>query len=592
MRWPRSALALALLIASPAHAVFVPGEGGGETECWIGLSVDGVKPLHVRPARRNTRVVQQSCAGACDFSAYVCLNRPGCAPTKLTDVHILGTLLLDRPKAVTPEEACGKPRPLTVPLRPNGNAASRKIVLLARASAPVRGRDVDVVTLVCRPAGKGDRCARCGDGEIGPGEECDDGNRFDGDGCDRNCTLTGCGNGVRTMGEGCDDGNTTNGDGCDDNCTPTGCGNDIVTAGEECDPPGPISATEVCNRSCEREPIGPCTCPSPPARLVMATRAPGSECGAAVTDAGQPFLSLSCGGLYLGGGDATVQQPIPVPEGTEAAFGVTCSGNRFTLGQTTAETAGTPNRCTATGCRFGPPLPAPNTLSASLSVCIINTISRAVGGEAECDTGRVQASIPLLSQIFLTGEDQAPGDPGLQACPVCVEGHCRGGANQGGVCTPYGPTIATSFDCPPAGEPLDELPLELSFSTDPVTWTAVPSGTQARVFCGYCRDADLTLAFADPPVPCVIGSRATASCGVPFESCEQRQQGAFGPNGGSVATISLAGATGGPLAVGTPVDATLASVFCVPPVAGDVVNNNVSLPGPAALTLPVRITPE
>jgi hypothetical protein len=52
-------------------------------------------------------------------------------------------------------------------------------------------------------------------------------------------------------------------------------------------------------------------------------------------------------------------------------------------------------------CRFGPPLPAPNTLSASLSVCIVNTLSRAVGGEAECDTGRVEARIPLVSQIFL-----------------------------------------------------------------------------------------------------------------------------------------------------------------------------------------------
>jgi hypothetical protein len=175
---------------------------------------------------------------------------------------------------------------------------------------------------------------------------------------------------------------------------------------------------------------------------------------------------------------------------------------------------------------------------------------------------------------------------------VCVEGRCRGGANQGGACAPYGPGIATSYDCPPSGEPLDELALELRFSTDPIAWTAVPSGTQERVFCGYCRDADLTLAFADPPIPCVVGARATSTCVPPFESCEQRQQGAFGPNGAGVSTIALRGAAGGPLVVGTAVDATLASVFCVPPVAGDVVNNNVSLPGPAALTLPVRITPE
>jgi len=103
---------------------------------------------------------------------------------------------------------------------------------------------------------------------------------------------------------------------------------------------------------------------------------------------------------------------------------------------------------------------------------------------------------------------------------------------------------------------------------------------------------NVTLAFADPPIPCLIGARATASCPPRFESCEQRQQGAFGPNGGGVTTISLQGAAGGPLVVGAPVDATLASVFCIPLVAGDVVNNNVSLPGPAALTLPVHITAE
>jgi cysteine-rich repeat protein len=593
MRWtPCAALALVLLGARPAPAVFVPGEGGGATECWIGLSADGKKPLELKRARRGTRIVQEACAGACDFSAHVCLNNPGCQAAALTDVHILGPLLLDRPKAATPEAACGKPQTLTIPLAPGGRAARRKLVLLARAEPPARGRDVDVVTLVCRPAPKGDTCARCGDGDVGAGEVCDDGNGIDGDGCDRNCTPTACGNGVRTLGEACDDGNRTDGDGCDANCTPTACGNGVVTDGEECDPPGPISPAEVCTGSCERKPRGPCTCPSPPARLVVATRSVAASCGDAIAEDGQPFSALACGGLYLGGGDATVQQPIPVPEGTEAAFGVTCSGNLFTLGQTTPETAGAANRCTAFGCRFGPPLPAPNTLSASLSVCIMNTLSRAVGGEAECDTGRVEARIPLVSQIFLTGEDQAPADPGLQACPVCIEGRCRGGANQGGVCTPYAPGIATSYDCPPSGEPLDELSLELAFSTDPVTWTAVSSGTQARVFCGYCRDADLTLAFADPPVACVIGARATNQCTPPFESCEQRQQGAFGPNGGGVTTIQLHGATGGPLVLGTPADATLASVFCVPPVAGDVVNNNVSLPGPAALTLPVRITPE
>jgi len=51
------------------------------------------------------------------------------------------------------------------------------------------------------------------------GEECDDGNQVDGDGCDTNCTLTRCGNGIVTAGEECDDGNLRRGDGCSPTCT-------------------------------------------------------------------------------------------------------------------------------------------------------------------------------------------------------------------------------------------------------------------------------------------------------------------------------------------------------------------------------------
>lgn len=54
----------------------------------------------------------------------------------------------------------------------------------------------------------------CGDGVMNPGEECDDGNAIDGDGCDSNCTFTACGNGIVTAGEACDDGNLVDGDCC------------------------------------------------------------------------------------------------------------------------------------------------------------------------------------------------------------------------------------------------------------------------------------------------------------------------------------------------------------------------------------------
>ena len=61
-------------------------------------------------------------------------------------------------------------------------------------------------------------CVICGNGIVNTGEECDDGNLVDGDGCDSNCTLTRCGNGIVTAGEQCDDGNLLAGDCCSPIC--------------------------------------------------------------------------------------------------------------------------------------------------------------------------------------------------------------------------------------------------------------------------------------------------------------------------------------------------------------------------------------
>jgi cysteine-rich repeat protein len=61
----------------------------------------------------------------------------------------------------------------------------------------------------------------CGNQAVNQGEECDDGNRRDGDGCDRFCRVEECGDGVWNAGEECDDGNTTVDDGCTGGCTIT-----------------------------------------------------------------------------------------------------------------------------------------------------------------------------------------------------------------------------------------------------------------------------------------------------------------------------------------------------------------------------------
>jgi len=74
--------------------------------------------------------------------------------------------------------------------------------------------------------------ATCGDGVVDAGEQCDDGNQFNGDGCTTSCTIevgfycpfTGgscysiCGDNVQASNEQCDDGNNLSGDGCDYKC--------------------------------------------------------------------------------------------------------------------------------------------------------------------------------------------------------------------------------------------------------------------------------------------------------------------------------------------------------------------------------------
>lgn len=62
----------------------------------------------------------------------------------------------------------------------------------------------------------------CGDGHLDSDEECDDGNRRDGDGCDHRCTeeeeAPRCGDGRVDPGEACDDGNTVDDDACSNAC--------------------------------------------------------------------------------------------------------------------------------------------------------------------------------------------------------------------------------------------------------------------------------------------------------------------------------------------------------------------------------------
>lgn len=92
---------------------------------------------------------------------------------------------------------------------------------------------------------------QCGNGLKELGEDCDDGNTVDGDGCPATCKAGSCGNGVREGAEACDDGVTTgNEDACLNSCQVASCGDGFVQAGvEECDDAAPPEGA-VCS-GCE-----------------------------------------------------------------------------------------------------------------------------------------------------------------------------------------------------------------------------------------------------------------------------------------------------------------------------------------------------
>jgi hypothetical protein len=293
-----------------------------------------------------------------------------------------------------------------------------------------------------------------------------------------------------------------------------------------------------------------------------------------------------------------------------------CDGTTLHLAATSAAESGSERTCTSAGCLFGAPLPIVNPGTPATSTCIVNTLTADASGTSDCAAGRIDARVPLASGIHLAGDtlfrclvgettpagetcgsdaECGPGGvcpTGTQPCPICIgpaggASTCHGGPNDGLACTPGtttpGEAYPTSHDCPPApGDSIGAIAIALAQTTEEAALRAVPSGTQRNVFCGYCRDADDTLAFTNPARACA----SDAECSQPFEACEQNESGAFAAGGGRAATVSMQGARAGDLRDRQPHSATLVSVFCVPPTFEPVVDNAANLPGPGAVSLP------
>lgn len=93
----------------------------------------------------------------------------------------------------------------------------------------------------------------CGDGGVGPGEYCDDGNTADLDGCNAQCGFEHCGDGVVQPGEPCDDGDVLGDDDCNSHCQPAKCGDGQIqpSLGEACDDYPSVDVNDDCSDLCQ-----------------------------------------------------------------------------------------------------------------------------------------------------------------------------------------------------------------------------------------------------------------------------------------------------------------------------------------------------
>jgi hypothetical protein len=330
------------------------------------------------------------------------------------------------------------------------------------------------------------------------------------------------------------------------------------------------------------------------------------DCGDIIDSAGMVVTNVACAGLYTGGGGNSVPLPYALPDNSTAISKIaSCASDVATIGPTTSTETGTPKTCTSSGCFFGAPLPVPNPGSTPTSVCVVNKLSADVSGSVNCASGATNIDAPLSSVLFLTGDTATdPGSTiaGIQPCPLCSGGSCIGGPNNGMSCTAgtsaLNPSFPTSNDCPPDNSfNIGTLPVAFSLTSGALTWSGTTAtndtgGTfsvQNRVFSGFCRDADGSGAFAGTnPSNAQLcwenGMAVGAACSGTFESCEQRNNGAFGPAGGANRTVTAIGNAMG--INGGPAAATLVSIFSIRPTFDATVDAAGDLPGPGVVALP------
>jgi hypothetical protein len=216
-------------------------------------------------------------------------------------------------------------------------------------------------------------------------------------------------------------------------------------------------------------------------------------------------------------------------------------------------------------------------------------------GIANLETGAIDATVNLLSDVFLTSAGRVC--PQCSGGPVGGRGVCDSGAREGSACLVEGVievsgnrTYHLSSACLPAGTPTGTLDLALPLTTGtstlagpkPCRGAADDNGCHGGGCASECTGSACVARTAD-------GQCIDAKGGVSQLCCDQDTTlPCFPTAAGDLGRIERSGVPTPPASsFPSLVDETLVATFCEPATGSGTLNQVSGLPGPGALVMPV-----
>jgi len=259
---------------------------------------------------------------------------------------------------------------------------------------------------------------QCGNKNIDPGEDCDDGNKGGGDGCSdlcqrepgwtcpdvgQACRPPECGDGNLTDNESCDDGNKNGGDGCSSDCKTVEsgwvcrvpgkrcvplCGDGKLTGTESCDD-GNNKSDDGCSSTCLLE-VGASCDNSSPQKCTKAV------CGNGKVETGESCDAGNLNGLFYGdatGCSKTCTKEPGCRNGTGMVTTRACDTSCGNGSIETGEQCDDGNSSDGDGC-------SKDCKTESGFMCAMQMLSDAVDCKESANSGKKCLELPIIYRDF------------------------------------------------------------------------------------------------------------------------------------------------------------------------------------------------